>query len=323
MTRACLARLIAVAGVLMSAPCFAQSSGAPIKIIVAFLPGAAPDILGRQVAEGLSRMLNQTVIVENRSGANGNIGSETVARSAADGHTLLLAVQSSIVISPHLYKLPFNPVSDLVAVASLASNQYLLAVNNAVAATTLHEFIELAKVANPPLAYGSSGIGSQQHLAMEILIRRAGIEGMIHIPYKGASGAAAAMMAGEVAAGFSGSAVFEPVKAGKLRGIAVTGRTRSDALPNVPAINETYRDYEIEVWFGLMARAGTPEPILDRLATATRSLLAEDAFVRRMRSTGSLDVLDLSRSQFSDLIRNDYERYRTIISQLGLTGTAN
>ncbi|MDF2114536.1 tripartite tricarboxylate transporter substrate binding protein [Roseiarcaceae bacterium H3SJ34-1] len=300
----------------------AQYPSRPVRIVVPFLPGAAPDLLARLVADGLSKKLGQPVVVENKSGANGNIGGEDIARSPADGHALLFAVQASIVISPHLYKLPYDPLKDFVAVASLASNQYLLAVNNDLPVRTLNEFVDLAKQSKQPLIYSSSGIGSQQHLAMEILMKRAGIPRMVHIPYKGASAAAAAMMAGEVVAGFSGSAVYEPVKAGRLRGIAMTGRARSETLPQIPTIAESYPGYQVEVWFGLMARTGTPDAIVSRLSEAVKDLLAQPDFVKRMQSSGSVDVLDLPRAEFAALIRADYEKYGRIISELGLTGSS-
>jgi tripartite-type tricarboxylate transporter receptor subunit TctC len=290
----------------------------PIRIVVPFLPGAAPDILARMVAQGLTETFKSPVIVENKTGANGNIGSEDIVHAAADGYSLLFGIDGSIVVNPYLYKLSFDPMIDLVPVASLASNQLLLTANNALPATTVTEFVELAKRAQPPLIYSSSGIGSQHHLAMEMLMRRAGIPAMTHVPYRGASAAVAAMMAGETQVGFSGSASTPLVQAGKLKGIAVSGSKRSDAFPNLPTIGETFPGYAVDVWFGLLARAGTPEPIIERLNGAVRTLLAHPEFVARMRASGSVDVLNLSRQEFGQMIRADYEKYGRLIKELGL-----
>ena len=313
------AALIALNALVSSGAAMAQYPARTVRIVVPFLPGAAPDLIARLIAEGLSKTFKHPVIVENKSGANGNIGGEDIARSPADGYSLLFAVDASIVVSPHLYRLSFDPIKDLTPIASLASNKLLLAVNNALPVKTLPEFVELARHAKPPLIFSSSGIGSQHHLAMEMLQRRAGIETMVHIPYKGATAAVAATIAGETVVGFSGSASAEPVRTGRLRGLAVSGRNRSEAFPDLPTIAETYPGYEVEVWFGLMARTGTPEPILAQLAGAVKALLAQPDFVARMKSTGSVEVLDLSREEFALLIRADYDKYGKLVEELGLS----
>jgi len=313
--------VIAAAALIVASQCTAYAQQFPtktVRIIVPFLGGAAPDLIARLVAEGLTKTFGKPVIVENKTGANGNIAAEDILHSPADGHSILFGVDASIVVNPHLYKLNFDPLKDLTPVASLASNQLLLGVNNDLPARNLKEFVELAKTSNPPLTYSSSGIGSQHHLAMELLMRRAGIPKMVHVPFKGAVAGVSAVIAGETKAGFSGSASTPQVKAGRMRGIAVSGTKRSDTFPDLPTIAETYPGYSVEVWFGLLVRAGTPDAVVEQLNKSVRDLLSQPDFVARMRSSGSVDVLNISRQDFGELIKTDYEKYGRIVSELGI-----
>ncbi|MDB5570974.1 MAG: extra-cytoplasmic solute receptor protein [Hyphomicrobiales bacterium] len=301
------------------APAFAQDYPTKVvKIIVPYLAGAAPDIIARQVADGLRPLLGQPVIVENRAGANGNIAGEEIARGPVDGHAILFAVDSVITVNPHLYSMPYNPVKDLAPVASLASNQLLLAVNNDFPARTLQEVVELARAAPQPLAFSSSGVGSQHQLAMELLKSRAGIPALNHVPYKGATAAVAGTMAGETKLGFSGSASTALVKAGRLRGIAVSGAKRSSTFPDLPTIAETYPGYSVDVWFGLMVRTGTPAPIVAKLRGAVQTLLANPEFVAKMQASGSVEALDLPLEEFSARIQSDYDKYGKLIRDLNI-----
>src|SRR6266568_4575259 len=201
----------------------AQYPARPIRLLVPIPPGGGPDIVARLIAPKLTDALGQPVVVENRVGGNGNLAGELVARSPADGHTLLLGMDSLMVINPHLYaSMPFDPLRDLAPVASLVSNGFFLAVNPSVPARTFPEFIEYARRADPPLHYGSGGNGSQHHLTMERLKMRAGIN-MVHVPYKGGAPATTATVAGEVAAMMSGTSTAGQIKAGRLRALAFTG----------------------------------------------------------------------------------------------------
>src|SRR5687768_6035775 len=206
-------------------------SSRPITILVPIAAGGAPDIAARGIAPNLSESLGRPVIVENRTGANGNTPMTLLARAAPDGHTLGLMADSQIAINPHLYKtMPLDTLRDLTPVHTMAVNQFVLTVNPQVPAKTFQEFIEVAKKANPPLAYASGGNGSQHHLTMEMLKSRAGID-LLHVPYKGGTPAAAAAVAGDVAAVWSGASNAPQIKAGRLRALAVSGAKRSPVYP--------------------------------------------------------------------------------------------
>jgi len=202
----------------------AQSPNQPIKILVPISVGGGPDLAARIIGPRLAELLARPVVVENRVGANGNIAGQMVAQSVPDGHTLLLATDSLIVVNRNLYKkMPFDPLKDLVPVATITSNQFVLSVNPSVPAKTLPDFIEYARRATPPLAYASAGNGSQHHLLMEMLKARAGIE-LLHVPFKGGAPATAATVAGDTVVTFSGgAATARRVRAGLLRGGAGSG----------------------------------------------------------------------------------------------------
>ena len=201
-----------------------QYPARPIRLLVPNPPGGATDNLARVVAPKLGELFGQTVVVDNRPGSNGNLATEATVRATPDGHTLLLGQDSQIVISPHLYrKLPFDTLKDLTPVASLVSTQMLLAVQPSLPVKNPQEFVEYARRANPPLAYGSIGNGSQHHLAMEMLKAHTGIN-LLHVPYKGGGPAMVAFLGGEVAAMFGGSSAAPHVRSGKLRALALAGK---------------------------------------------------------------------------------------------------
>jgi tripartite-type tricarboxylate transporter receptor subunit TctC len=296
----------------------AQYPTRPIKIVVPVPPGAAPDLTARLLADGLMESLGQPVTIENRAGANGNIAGEAVSRAPADGYTLLFGIDSAITVNPHLYTMSFEPLRDLVAISSLVSNQLALAVHPSVPATTLSELIAYAKAAKPPLAYGSGGVGSQQHLAMEMLKRRADIPDLLHVPYKGVVPAVTGTVAGENLLGFSGSASTAFIQSGRLRGIAVSGKTRSRTYPDLPTIGETYPGYEVQVWFGLFAPAATPEPVLVKLRDNIEAMLNRPEFVARVTAAGSVEILKLPVHEFQALIRADFDKYGKLAKEIGI-----
>src|SRR5439155_237144 len=250
---------------LFSLASWAQYPLRPIKLIVPIPPGGAPDISARVIGQRLAELLGQPVVVENRPGSNGNIAMDLVAKCPPDGTTLALLADSMITINPHLYKeMQTDPLNDLAPVASVVSNQWVLSVNPAVPVKNFREFVEHARQARPPLAYASGGNGSIHPLAMEMLKQRAGID-LILVPYKGGAPAATATVAGEVAAMFSGTSSAPQIKAGRLRALAVTGSQRSALFPDLPTISEFYPGYEVTIWLGLFAAAGTPVAVLAKL----------------------------------------------------------
>jgi tripartite-type tricarboxylate transporter receptor subunit TctC len=314
-----LARFAAVAfAAIVSLGAWAQYPSRPIKVIVPIAPGGAPDISARVVGQRLSELVGQPVVVENRPGSNGNIGMDLVAKSAADGYTLGLLADSMITINPHLYKeMQTNPLKDLAPVASVVSNQWVLSVNPSVPAKNFKEFIEYARKASPPLAYASGGNGSIHQLAMEMLKQRAGIN-LIHVPYKSGAPAATATVAGEVAAMFSGTSSAPQIRAGRLRGLAVTGLHRSDVFPDLPTISEFYPGYEVTIWLGLFAAAGTPEPVLATLHDEINKALADLDVKRKLHAAGGLEPYISTPAEFAALIRGDYEKYGKIVKEIGV-----
>ena len=302
---------------LLSHGAAAQYPTKPIRLLVPFPPGGGPDIVGRILAPKLSDALGQTVVVENRVGGNGNVAGEAVARSPADGHTLLLGNDSLFVINPHLYaKMPFDPLKDLAPVSSLVSNGFFMAVNPSVPAQTFLEFIEVARRANPPLHYASGGNGSQHHLTMERLKVRAGIS-MIHIPYKGGAPATTATVAGEVAVMMSGTSTAPQIKAGRLRALAFTGPQRSRILPEVPAIAEFYPDFVMVQWYGLFAPAGTPEAVLTRLRAEADKALGLTDVKERLSNAGGVEPWITTPAEFAAEIRGEYAKYAKLVKDVG------
>jgi len=292
----------------------------PIKLLVPIPPGGAPDIVARVLGHALSEAMGQPVVVENRVGSNGNIASEVTAKAAPDGYTLLLCADSQIVINPHLYKnrMPLDTLKDLTPVATIASNQFALAVNPALPVKTFEEFIAYAKKANPPLAYASGGNGSQHHLSMEMLKARAGIE-LVHVPYKGGTPAATATVAGETMAVFSGTSNAAQIKSGRLRAIAVTGAHRSDTFPELPTIGQFYPGYEVTIWLALYGPSGMAEPVLAKLRAEINKLLAKPEIKQRLYGAGGLEPYITTPGEFSAIMRRDYDKYGKVVKEVGAT----
>jgi tripartite-type tricarboxylate transporter receptor subunit TctC len=257
----------------------------PIRIIVGFQPGGAPDVAARILARQLAGALGQPVVVEDRPGANGNIAGDFVAKANPDGYTLLLGNDSMFVVNPHLYRMTFDPLRDLASVASAVSNQFYISVNPSLPVNDFKGFIEYARVADPPLTYGSAGNGSMHHLSMEMLKQRAAIK-LLHVPYRSATAAATGVIGGEVQALASGAASAPQIQAGLLRALATTGKTRSPLFPNLPTVAEFYPDYEVSIWLGVFAPAGTPQPVIARLHSALNNAMAMPKVQEQIRALG-------------------------------------
>ncbi|HET7766686.1 MAG TPA: tripartite tricarboxylate transporter substrate binding protein [Burkholderiales bacterium] len=311
------ARLLALVLAVFACEAFAQYPSRPIHLLVPFPPGGGPDLVGRILAPKLSEALGQAVVVENRVGSNGNIAGDLVAKSPADGYTLLVGNDSLFVTNAHLYKhMPFDPLKDLAPVTSLVSNGFFLAVNPSVPARTLPEFVEYARKANPPIQYASGGNGSQHHLTMERLKARAGFKA-VHVPYKGGAPATTATVAGEVQAMMSGTSTAAQIKAGRLRAIAFTGPQRSRALPDVPTVAEFYPDFVMVQWYGLFAPAGTPEAVLARLRAETNKALVLPDVKEKLSNAGGVEPWISKPEEFAAQIRSEYATYGELVKQVG------
>jgi tripartite-type tricarboxylate transporter receptor subunit TctC len=297
---------------------WAQYPSRPVHLIVPIPPGGAPDIAARVLAAKLQESLGQPVVVENKPGANGNVASEYVARATPDGHTLALIADSQVVINPHLYKkMPLDTLRDLAPVSTVAANQFVLAINPSLPAKTFPEFIEYAKKAKPPLTYASGGNGSQHHLTMEMLKRRAGIE-LLHVPYKGGSPATMATVSGETAAMWAGSSNAAQIKAGRLRALAVSGEKRSAQYPDLPTISEFYPGFHNSIWLAIFAPAATPEPVLARLREELKRALESSDTKEKLNNAGGLEPFFLAGPEFSALIQRDYEKYGKVVKEVGV-----
>jgi tripartite-type tricarboxylate transporter receptor subunit TctC len=299
-------------------PAQAEYPTKPIKILVTIPPGGAPDISARLLGQRLSETLGHPVVIENKPGANGNLAGEIAANAAPDGYTLILAADSLIAINPHIYgKMPFNTLKDLIPVSGVATNQFFLSVNPSVPAKTLPEFVEYARKTKPPLSYASGGNGSQHQLGMEMLKRRAGID-LVHVPYRGGAPAGRATISGETQAVLAGASNAGLLKAGKLRGLATTGKKRSPLFPDMPTIGEFYPGYDVTIWLGLFAPAGTPEAIVAKLRGEVQKALRDREFAERLNVTGRLEPLIATPEQFAALIRQDYEKYGKLVKDIGI-----
>jgi tripartite-type tricarboxylate transporter receptor subunit TctC len=290
----------------------------PVRVFVQVPPGGAPDVIARIIGQKLAETTGQAFVVENRPGANGNIAGDAVAKSIADGHTLLLAMDSSFVINPHVYKAKQVEIGkDLVPVTSIANNGMMLAVPPNSPVKTLPEFVEYARKASPPLNYASGGNGGQHHLTMERLKTVAGIN-LLHVPYKGGAPAAQATMTGEVDVTIAGGAGTTLAAAGRLRPIAVTGATRMPQFPTVPTIGETYPGFEVTQWYGMFAPAGTPAPVLMRVRAELNKALQHPDVIEKFKAAIVTPWIT-SPEEFSRYIKADHERYGKVVKQIGLT----
>ena len=290
----------------------------PIRFIVPFPPGGGNDILARALAPKMGEFLGQPVVIDNRAGAGGNIGTDLAAKSPPDGYTILIA-SNQVTINPWLYaKLPFDIEKDFVAVAQAASVPMVLAVHPSVPANTLKEFIALAKASPGRFNHATPGTGTPQHIAFEVFNHAAGVN-VTHIAYKGTGPAIADLIGGQVQAAIGTMASLEPhVKAGKLRALGVTTPKRSQTMPSVPTIAEAaLPGFEVPLWYSILAPAGTPKEIVARLSSDIARALAVPETKERLTAQG-FDVAYLNPEQMSELIRHDIARWQKSIRDIGL-----
>lgn len=319
--RLCKAILLAVACVAVPLAGLAQPyPSKPVRVIIPYPPGSTPDIVGRTLSSKLQESLGQPFIVDNRTGAGGNIGAEAVAKSSADGHTLLIGINGPAAMNKFLYKnLGYDSDRDLLPVSLLASAPQMLVVTPAVRANSFREFIEHARSNPGRLSYGSVGSGSASHLTMELLKNDARLF-IVHIPYRGFPPAVTDMLAGNIDTMFAIiPAVLPQVRAGKLKALAVTGLKRSALAPEVPSVAELgYPQLESLAWIGLLAPAGTPAEIVSRLNSETaRHLRAPE--VREFLGKQGFDVVAGTQNEFAAWIRTEQMKWSKVIQASGAT----
>lgn len=288
----------------------------PVKIVVTFPPGGAPDTLARILADKWGQSLGQTFTVDNKPGAGGNIGSDFVAKSAGDGNTLLIATVGTHAINPALYaNIPYNNIKDFTPISFLAATPNLLVVNNAVPAKNIKELIELAK--KTPLTFGSSGSGTSIHLSGELFNTLAGVK-MQHIPYKGRAQAVPDLLGGRITMIFDNMpSVLPLVKSGDVRAIAVTSATRSPAAPNIPTIAESgLPGFEASSWFALMAPAGLPKDVLARINAETLRVMALPDVKEKLALLG-LDLAPGSPEALASHIQIETIKWAKVVKESG------
>ncbi|MEK7361156.1 MAG: tripartite tricarboxylate transporter substrate binding protein [Pseudomonadota bacterium] len=286
-----------------------------VKIIVPFPPGGATDIVTRLVAQKLTEVWGQSVIVENRSGAGGNIGGEAAATSTPDGYTLFMTSGSIVTANQHIYKkMPFDPARDLLPITNVASGPQVIVVHPSFPAKNLKEFINAARAKPGVLNFGHAGIGTQTHLAAENFLFAANLN-VISIPYKGEGPAMTDLVANQinmVTANIPGAIGF--INQGKLRALAVTGKQRSPQMPDVPTVAETLPGFENIGWFGLMAPAGTPKEVLDKVHRDTAKILDTTEMRARFYVLGMAPVGN-TPAQFADAIREETARWAKVVRE--------
>lgn len=291
----------------------------PIRVVVPYPPGGPLDIMARAIGQKLTEAWSQPVVVDNRAGAGGNIGAELVAKSPADGYTLLMGAVATHAINPTLYgKLAYDPVKDFEPVALVAQVPNILVVNPSVPARSVKELIEVARARPGYLNFGSGSTGSTGHLAGELFNAMAGVQ-MVHIPYKGGAPAMADLLAGQVQLMFDNLANALPnVKAGRLRALAVTTLARSPAMPDLPTIAESgLPGFDLTTWFGLMVPAGTPPEIVIKLnAGIVRALNAKD-MRERLEKMGAEPPADNTPEHFAAFIRAEAAKYAKVVKESG------
>jgi len=290
----------------------------PIRMIVPFTPGGSTDILGRAIAARLSEALGQPVVVENRPGAGGSIGATEAARSPGDGYTLLMGHIGTLAVNPSLYpNLPYDPRKSFVPVALVARVPNVLVVNPHVPAKDVAELIALAKAKPASLRYASGGNGSAAHLAMEYFKLRAGVD-ILHIPYKGTAPAVTDVLGGQVEVTMTGvPAVAAQVKSGKLRALGVSGATTVATLPGVPTIAATIPDFDAIQWYGVVAPAGTPAPVIERLNGEINRALASPELRTRLEAEGA-DAAPGTPAAFGALIDSEIARWKPVVERANM-----
>lgn len=289
----------------------------PIQMIVPQAPGGTNDIVARLVAADLSQRLGQQVVVENRPGAGGNIGTQAAARATADGYTLLMTISSTQAINPSLYRqIPFDPIKDFEPIAPVATVPNVLVVNPAFPAKSLAELITMAKAKPDFYRYASAGNGTLNHLLGEMLNSMAGIK-LEHVPYKGVAPALNDVLGNQVPMAFASlPSVLAHIKAGKVRALGVSSAKRSPFAPDIPAISETVPGYSGDLWVGLFAVRGTPKAVTEKLAKTLQAALA-DAPLRDKLAAQGAEVLTGTPQQFSTMLRADIDKWGKIVKASG------
>ncbi|TFZ03426.1 tripartite tricarboxylate transporter substrate binding protein [Ramlibacter rhizophilus] len=306
---------------LAAAPAFAQEAypNKPIRIIVPFTAGGIVDSIARTIGEKMSTRYGQPVVVENRAGAGGAIGTDLAAKAPADGYTLLL-VSPGHAVAPTLQKgVSWHPTRDFKAVAGIGVVPNVIVVHPSVPAKTMPELIDLAKKASAPMTYATAGIGTSNHLAAELLAQEAGIK-LTHVPYKGQPDALNDLLGGRVdLMPLTAALAMQHVKAGKLRALAVTTASRASAAPELPTVAEAAKlpNYEVGTWFGLVAPAKTPEPVMRKLSADVADILTQPDVKAKLQGMG-MELAPQKGAEFDAFVDREFTKWSKVIKQAGI-----
>jgi tripartite-type tricarboxylate transporter receptor subunit TctC len=303
----------------IAAPAFSQTfPSRPVRFVVPFAPGGSTDTLARTMGVKLAETLGQQVVVDNRTGGNGDIGMLTVAKAPPDGHTIVLGYIANLAIAPSLQtKMPYDPVKDFAPITQPASSPNVLTAHPSVQAKTLKELIALAKASPGKLSFASTGVASVGHLTGELINNLAGIK-ITHVPYKGSGQAVTDILGGHVNIMYSGfSSTIAHIKSGKLRALAVTGPKRSPALSEVPTIAEQgFPGVEATAWYGVLAPAGTPKPVVARLHGDLVKILKQPDVAQRLDALG-FEIVASTPEQFGAYIRSEIKKWAKVVKASG------
>jgi tripartite-type tricarboxylate transporter receptor subunit TctC len=304
---------------LSASPSLAQTwPQKPVRFIVPFPPGGGTDFVARLVAKNLQDKLGQTIVVENRGGANGAIGLMTVKQSLADGYTFAFTSDTPMTVNPWLYKdLSYQALKDFIPVASAVRLPGMLAAHPSFPANNIAELIALAKEKPGSINYASAGVGNFSHLAMELFAGATGTK-LQHVPYKGTGPAAQALLSGEVQVGFNNvQTLLQFVQEGKLKALGVAEPKRMPQFPDFPAVAETVPGFEMAPWVGIVAPVGTPQAIVDRLSEATVEVMSNPAIAKQF-SDQQLTVMTLAKEKFGDLIKSDLAKWEKVVKDANI-----
>ncbi len=320
MPRFALALFCALLALLVAQPAWAQQyPDRTIRLICPYAPGGGTDLVARLLGQQLSARLGQTVVIENRPGAGGVVGTQSVVTAKPDGYTILFASTSPMVVMPHMMKqISFDPLKDLAPITLIAQVPALMVVNPSLPVNNVKEFLDLAKARPKQLTFSSSGLGGTAQLAGEMMRLMGGAD-MLHIPYKGTGPANIAVLAGEVSMTFTDiTAGLQFVKEGKMKALAVTTLRRSSVVPDLPAISETLPGFNAYVWYGLLAPAKTPPAIVNKLNATLIQILNDPAFKQRMAEMGA-DTIGNSPAEFSSFMTTESARWKKIVQDTHMT----
>jgi len=289
----------------------------PVRFVVPYAPGGSTDTLARSMGSKMSELLGQQVVIDNRPGANGDIGMTIVARAPADGYSIVLGYIANLGIGPSLYdKMPYDPIKDFASITQVAGASNIFVTHPSLPAKNFKEFIAYTKANPKKVSFATAGVASVGHLTGELLNDMAGID-MQHIPYKGSGQAITDLVGGHIKVMISGMASTLPhVRSGKLNGIVTTGLKRTPATQDIPTIAETYPGFESSSWFGVLAPAGTPKPIVTRLNTEIHKSLQDAAVAKRLAAVG-FEITYGTPEEFTNYIKSEIKKWAKVVKASG------